>query len=51
MPKKLRKKHGLKGKVPAEEDEKEIILKLLPSQDEDFSSLKSIFKGKTQKNY
>lgn len=49
IPKKLRKKYGVKGKVVIEETEEGIILKPLPSPDEDFGSLKSLFKGKTAK--
>jgi antitoxin PrlF len=49
IPKKLRKKYGIKDKVVIEENEKGIILKPLPSPDEDFGSLKSLFKGKTAK--
>lgn len=47
IPKKLRKKYGIKDKVVIEENEKGIILKPLPSPDEDFGSLKALFKGKT----
>ena len=47
IPKKLREKYGIKDKVLIEESEKGIILKPLPSPDEDFGSLKSVFKGKT----
>ena len=47
IPKKLRKKYGIKDKVLIEESEKGIILKPLPSPNEDFGSLKTIFKGKT----
>jgi antitoxin PrlF len=49
IPKKLRKKYGIKDKVVIEENEKGIILKPLPSPDEDFGSLKALFKGKTAK--
>lgn len=49
IPKKLRKKYGIKNKVLIEEDEKGIILKPLPSPDEDFGSLKSALKGKSAK--
>ena len=47
IPKKLRKKYGIKDKVVIEENEKGIILKPLPSPNDDFGSLKSAFKGKT----
>jgi antitoxin PrlF len=49
IPKKLRKKYGIKDKVLIEEDEKGIILKPLPSPSDDFGSLKTVFKGKTAK--
>ena len=49
IPKRLRKKYGIKDKVLIEEDEKGIVLKPLPSPDEDFGSLKSIFKGKSSR--
>jgi antitoxin PrlF len=47
IPKKLRKKYGIKDKVLIEENEKGIILKPLPSPNDDFGSLKLVFKGKT----
>lgn len=47
IPKKLRKKYGIKDKVIIEENEKGIILKPLPSPKDDFGSLKTVFKGKT----
>ena len=47
IPKRLRRKYGIKDKVLIEEDEKGIVLKPLPSPDEDFGSLKLIFKGKS----
>jgi antitoxin PrlF len=47
IPKKLRKKYGIKDKVLIEENEKGIILKPLPSPNDDFGSLKTVFKGKT----
>ena len=47
IPKKLRKKYGIKDKVLIEENEKGIILKPLPSPKDDFGSLKTVFKGKT----
>jgi len=49
IPKKLRKKYGIKDKVLIEENEKGIILKPLPSPNDDFGSLKAVFKGKTAK--
>jgi len=47
IPKKLRKKYGIKDKVIIEENENGIILKPLPSPKDDFGSLKTFFKGKT----
>ena len=47
IPKKLRKKYGIKDKVLIEENEKGIILKPLPSPNDDFGSLKKVLKGKT----
>lgn len=47
IPKKLRKKYGIKDKVLIEENELGIILKPLPSPKDDFGSLKTVFKGKT----
>jgi len=47
IPKKLRKKYGIKDKVLIEENENGIILKPLPSPNDDFGSLKIVFKGKT----
>jgi len=47
IPKKLRKKYGIKDKVIIEENENGIILKSLPSPNDDFGSLKIVFKGKT----
>ena len=47
IPKKLRKKYGIKDKVLIEENEKGIILKPLPSPNDDFGSLKIVFKGRT----
>jgi len=49
IPKRLREKYGIKDKVLIEEDEKGIVLKPLPSPDEDFGSLKLIFKGKSSR--
>ena len=47
IPKRLRKKYGIKDKAVIEENEKGIIIKPLPSPSEDFGSLKAIFKEKT----
>ena len=50
IPKRLRKKYGIKDKVLIEEDERGIVLKPLPSPNDDFGSLKSVFKGKSAKD-
>lgn len=50
IPKKLRKKYGIKDKVlMVEEDGKGILIKPLPSPHEEFGSLKGLFEGKTAK--
>jgi antitoxin PrlF len=50
IPKKFRKKYGIKDKViMVEDDEKGILLKPLPDPAEEFGSLKHLFKGKTAK--
>ena len=47
IPKRLRKKYGIKNKVVFEENECGIVLKPLPSPSDERGSLKEIFKGKT----
>ena len=47
IPKRLRKKYGIKNKVIIEENECGIVLKPLPSPSEERGSLKEFFKGKT----
>lgn len=48
IPKKLRKKYGIKDKVLlVEEDGKGILLKPLPSPYDEIGSLKGYFNGKT----
>jgi len=47
IPKKLRKKYGIKDKVLVEDNGKEITIKPLPTPDDAYGSLKSMFKGKT----
>jgi AbrB family looped-hinge helix DNA binding protein len=49
IPKKLRKKYGIKDKVLIEETKQGIMLKPLPSPAEDFGSLKSVFKKQSAK--
>ena len=47
IPKRLRKKYGIKNKVVFEENECGIVLKPLPSPSSERGSLKEFFKGKT----
>ena len=47
IPKRLRKKYGIKNKVIFEENECGIVLKPLPSPSDERGSLKEFFKGKT----
>ena len=47
IPKRLRKKYGIKNKVVFEENECGIVLKPLPSPSDERGSLKEVFKGKT----
>jgi len=47
IPKRLRKKYGIKDKVIVEESEYGVLLKPLPSPSDERGSLKEIFKGKT----
>ncbi len=49
IPTKFRKKYGIKDKILVEDNGKEIVIKPLPSPDDAFGSLKSMFKGKTSK--
>ena len=47
IPKRLRKKYGIKDKVIVEESECGVLLKPFPSISEERGSLKGLFKGKT----
>jgi len=49
IPKRLRKKYGITNKIIFEENEKGIIIKPLPSPDDDYGSLKTAVKGKTSR--
>ncbi len=49
IPKRLRKKYGIENRVLIEEAESGILLKPVPSPDEDLGSLKPFFKGKSAK--
>jgi len=46
IPKRLREKYGIKGKVMIDEGKEGIILRPLPSPVEDLGSLKTMFEGK-----
>jgi AbrB family looped-hinge helix DNA binding protein len=47
IPKELRDKFGVSGKVQVVETEEGILLKALPRPEDDFGSLRKLFKGKT----
>ena len=47
IPKRLRKKYGIKDKVIVEESECGVLLKPLPFPSDERGSLKEVFKGKT----
>ncbi len=47
IPRGLREKYGIGNKALVEEAESGVLLKRLPSPDEDMGSLKPFFKGKT----
>ncbi len=47
IPKRLREKYGIGNKALIEEAESGILLKPVPSPDDDLGSLKPFFKGKT----
>ena len=49
IPKKLREKYGIKGRVLVIEGEEGIILKPVPTPEEDFGSLKDAFGGKSSR--
>jgi AbrB family looped-hinge helix DNA binding protein len=49
IPKRLRQKYGIKGKVLMEEGDEGILLRPVPSPSDDFGCLKPIFKGKTSR--
>lgn len=49
IPKRLREKYGIRGRVLVVEAEEGILLKPLPTPDQDFGSLKALFKGKGSK--
>jgi antitoxin PrlF len=49
IPKRLRKKYGIEDKVLVEEAESGILLKPVPSPDEDMGSFKPYLKGKTSR--
>jgi AbrB family looped-hinge helix DNA binding protein len=47
IPKRLRAKYGIKDKAVVEETACGIVFKPLPTVDDEFGSLKSVFKGAT----
>jgi antitoxin PrlF len=47
IPKELRDKFGVSGKVQVVETEEGILLKAIPRPEDDFGSLTKVFKGKT----
>ena len=47
IPKRLRKKYGIKDKVIVEESECGVLFKPLPTPSDERGSLKEFFKGKT----
>ncbi len=49
IPKRLREKYGIKGKVLILEEEGRIVLKPIPTPIQDFGSLKTVFKGKSSR--
>jgi len=49
IPKRLRDKYRIKGKVLIVEEEGKIVLKPIPTPEQEFGSLKTIFKGKNSR--
>lgn len=49
IPKRLREKFGIRGKVIVIETEEGVLLKLLPKPEDDLGSLKKLFGGKTSR--
>jgi AbrB family looped-hinge helix DNA binding protein len=49
IPKKVREKFGIKDKVIVFETSEGILLKPLPKPEDDFGSLRKLFKGKTSR--
>lgn len=49
IPKKLRDKYHIKSKVLIVEEEGKIVLKPFPSPEQEFGSLKTVFKGKSSR--
>ena len=50
IPKRLREKYSIKGKVLIVEEEGKIVLKPIPTPDKEFGSLKDAFKGKSSRD-
>jgi len=49
IPKRLREKYGIKGRVLVIEGKEGIILRPVPTPEEDFGSLKAVFGGKSSR--
>jgi antitoxin PrlF len=49
IPKRLRAKYGIKDKVIVEETECGIVFRPIPTVDQEFGSLKDVFKGETSR--
>ncbi len=47
IPKKLRDKYRIKGKVIIAEEDGKIVLKPIPTPEQEYGSLKTVFKDKT----
>ena len=50
IPKKLREKYRIKGKVLIVEEGERIVLKPVPTPEQEFGSLKTIFKDKSSRD-
>ena len=50
IPKKLREKYGIKNKVLIIEEGERIVLKPLPTPEQEFGSLKTLFKDKSSRD-
>jgi len=50
IPKRLREKYGIRSRVLVMEGEEGIVLKPLPKPEEEFSSLKQVFRNRRSKD-